>query len=162
MRLLVLDANEPRGRKINGHNTIYPRHAASFLSDPRWTAIAPGLIAASEASRDWRRRKRTGKLLYGYGLFQNDLQNIQDKRFTHFWTDAAPPIKGMDLTGQTGLWADVGVCADVFLSELEDKYAVTKDIWKAAEAYNGTGPSAEIYIANVRNYEAAIRRKGVQ
>ncbi len=151
LRLLALDPTSPRQR--------FPKDTPSFLADPRFKTISDELIQASVASRKARGLFETGLLMYGYGLFQNDLQNILTK--PKFWTDPAPSGEAK-AAGLHGAWGDIEVSTDYFISMLNDKYKqVGHDVWRAIKAYNGTGPSAEIYMENVQLYEGWIARAGI-
>jgi hypothetical protein len=130
MRLLVLDNVSPRG--------AFPRDTSTFHRDRRFSDLAPALVEISDASRRARGYTATGNLLYGYGLFQYDLQNIQTD--AAFWRDTAPGAS------VAGLWGDVGACADRFVTEMNGKLARHPGDLKAAiSAYNGSGANARAY-----------------
>ena len=71
----------------------------------------------------------------GYGPFQYDLQSVgADRAFF-----------------EQKQWYDFGACLDRCCRELDAKLAATGgDLWKAIKAYNGSGPRAVQYAANVR------------
>ncbi|WP_242130457.1 hypothetical protein [Sphingobium sp. Sx8-8] len=145
LRLLVLDNSTPR--------SVFPRDTASFQADRRFGSLAKELISASDASRRARGVKPTGKLLFGYGLFQNDLQNIE--RNPEFWTDEM----GKDAAGNPihGVWGDIGKSTDYFIRELAGKYDnAGRNMRRAVRAYNGSNSSSQIYLENVTIYEKAI------
>ena len=100
------------------------------------------LIKASAASRTARGYSPTGALLYGYGLFQNDLQNISTD--PEFWRNA--------------LWSDVGACLDRFVGEFGAKLkAHPNDRVAAYSAYNGS-PAYGPIIARYRELAQAELR----
>lgn len=130
MRLLVLDNVSPR--------VAFPRDTSTLKHDHRFGDLAPALIAISDASRRARGYTETGNLLYGYGLFQYDLQNIQAD--AAFWRDTTPGAS------VAGLWGDAGACADRFVTEMNRKLARHPGDLKAAiSAYNGSGANARAY-----------------
>ncbi len=134
MRLLVLDNVQTRG--------AFPRGTEVFVNDRRYKDVAPDLIKVSDESRKARGYPVSGKLLYGYGLFQYDLQNIETD--PAFWRETpanAPP-------GSTvrGLWGDVGACTDRAITELKGKLKTHDGNLRAAlVAYNGGGKNARDY-----------------
>lgn len=73
----------------------------------------------------------------GYGIFQYDLQ--------HVTTDQA--------FFENRGWYSFGACLERCCRELDRKLAATgDDLWKAIKAYNGSGPAAAQYQANVRAF----------
>lgn len=130
MRLLVLDNVSPR--------RAFPRDTTTFKQDRKFGDLAPALIEISDASRLARGYQPTGNLLYGYGLFQYDLQNILTD--PAFWRDNVPG------SSVAGLWGDVGACTDRLVKEMNRKIARHPgDLKSAVSAYNGTGPNARAY-----------------
>lgn len=148
LRLMVLDNVSPR--------CAFPRNTDTFRHDDRVQELLPMLIAASDASRVARGIKATGNLLYGYGIFQYDLQNILDDK--PFWQDrpaGAPPE-------QQGLWGDFEACAARLIKELDRKFAAhPNDRAAAIAAYNGSGPNAKAYAGIILSYERAISAAGI-
>jgi hypothetical protein len=147
LRLIVLDDVAPRAR-------AFPRDTAAFLADRRFAKLAPTLIAASDAARIEQGGSATGKLRFGYGLFQNDLQNILT--YPEFWSSSPPGSDG----GVVGLWGNADACIDYCLRELAGKYASVRDVHRAVRNYNGNSRSADIYLENVKIYEKAIIDSG--
>jgi len=141
MRLLVLDNVSPRAH-------AFPRDTAAFIHDGRYADIAQDLIAISDASRQARGYPKTGNLLYGYGLFQYDLQNIETD--PSFWRDMAVDSSGNKVRG---LWGDVGACTDRFIRELSAKLkAHPGDLAAGIAAYNGSGGNARAYSTIVLKF----------
>ncbi|KPF78334.1 hypothetical protein IP88_04055 [alpha proteobacterium AAP81b] len=142
LRLLVLDTVAVR--------KAFPQTPEIFRTHPRYGGLMPALVAAADAARAAEGRPPAGKLRYGYGLFQNDLQNILTNEA--FWRTPAPGRQA----GEIGLWGDIAACASACIKELDNKFAVTGELYKAVKAYNGRGDSAENYMLNVKDFEAAI------
>ena len=92
------------------------------------------LINEANATRQLRGYSPRQWVYKGYGLFQYDLQNIQsDADF---------------FAGRK--WGDIQSCLDRFSRVLSDKVAKAKgDLMTAVRAYNGAGPNADRYAANV-------------
>lgn len=146
LRLMVLDNSSPR--------SAYPRDSATFLQDRNFKDISAGLVAASDASRVERGITKAGTILFGYGLFQYDLQNILTD--PAFWRDRDP------VTGAVGLWGDISASVDRAIGEFGRKYRVAGgDIRETVRAYNGTGAAAEAYATIVIRFEGLIRPKTV-
>lgn len=80
----------------------------------------------------------------GYGLFRYDLQNIAEDE--GFFRDK--------------LWYKFDACLAGCCKELDAKLAAKRDdLWKAIKAYNGSGPAADQYAANIKiftDYCAAV------
>ena len=142
LRLLVLD--NVAGRKV------FPADTEAFKADPRFNNLADGLIAAADAASEAEGNGKPGMLRYGYGLFQNDLQNIESDPW--FWKDQAPG----EPNGVLGLWGDINASTDYCLRELRRKYDRTRNVYEAVRAYNGRGKSADIYLYNVQVYEHGL------
>jgi hypothetical protein len=137
MRLLVLDNVSPRG--------AFPRDTRTFKKDRRFGDLSAALIAVCDESRRARGYRATGNLLYGYGLFQYDLQHIESD--AAFWSDTLPGAS------RPGLWGDVGACTDRFVTELNEKIKHHPGDLKAAiAAYNGRGPNARAYAQIVMKF----------
>lgn len=147
LRLIVLDDVLPR--------SAFPPDDAAFLADARYAHLLPGLVAAADAARLEQGDAVTGRLRYGYGLFQNDLQNIRTE--PEFWTSPVPGASD----GSQGLWGDADASVDYCLRRLSDKFARSHDVYRAVREYNGGGRSADVYVENVRIYERAIELAGV-
>lgn len=146
LQLMVLDNNSPR--------TAFPRDSLAFVRDPRFKDLAPGLVKISDDSRAARGVPKTGNILFGYGIFQYDLQNILTD--PGFWREKNA------VTGHTGVWGDINVCIDRLLKEFEKKYqAAGGNLREAVRAYNGSGPGAEAYADIVMRFEGLIRPKTV-
>ena len=138
MRLLVLDNVQSRG--------AFPQGTDVFRADRRFGDLAPELIKVSDESRIARGYRATGNLLYGYGLFQYDLQNIVTD--PGFWHDAPAGNPGV-----RGLWGDVAACTDRLIKELTAKiHRYPGDLHAAVAAYNGRGPNARRYAEIVLEY----------
>lgn len=151
MRLLVLDNVQSRKQ--------FPANTAAFLAAAQYADIAPGLIKISDESRIARGYKPTGNLLYGYGLFQYDLQNIESD--PSFWRERQSSVSGVGST--QGLWGDVGACTDrfirLFMAKLKNH---GNDLTAALISYNGKGPNARAYADIVLGYQslAALETTG--
>lgn len=138
MRLLVLDNVQSRG--------AFPKGTDAFKADPRVGDLAPELISISDESRLARGYSRTGNLLYGYGLFQYDLQNIQTD--PGFWRNSPAGAPGV-----RGLWGDVGACTDRFIERMTAKMrSHPNNLQAAVAAYNGGGCNARRYGEIVMGY----------
>jgi hypothetical protein len=72
-----------------------------------------------------------------YGIFQYDLQHVyEDEDFF-----------------RQKKWASFDDCLARCIGELDKKMKTAKgDLWKAVRAYNGSGPSAENYMNNVKAF----------
>lgn len=148
LRLIVLDAAEPRVR-------AFPRDTEVFVADPRFRELAPILIGVSDRSREIRGLKKTGRLYFGYGLFQYDLQNIEPD--PSFWTHVTRPAADQSSV-EIGLWGDIGECTDRVISVLDDKYRDNgRDIFKTVCAYNGRNTNALEYGRIVMEYQKLIK-----
>ncbi|BAV07124.1 hypothetical protein SAMN05421788_102251 [Filimonas lacunae] len=82
-------------------------------------------------------RYKPAKYLYkGYGLFQNDLQNITDN--PSFFENRQ--------------WYNMGDCVKQLVVELERKAAHASDLRTTVRMYNGSGQRAENYADNVMQF----------
>ena len=155
LRFLVPDDVEPRG------SHTYPRTMAIFLADKRFSDLAAGMIATSDASLVAAGYPKSGKLNFGYGLFQYDLQNIQQDE--KFWRTPAPPSQGPQPGGvDKGLWGDIRECTDRVMQEIDAKLKSTNgDLPKALIAYNGSGPNAIVYGGIVSRFSKMIVASGI-
>ena len=153
LRLMVLDNVTPR--------QAFPRDTATFQKDRRVGHLSADLIAASDASRAARGYSPTGKLLFGYGIFQYDLQHILTDRA--FWEDrdtmkspngAVVPVRGR--------WHDIDVCVDRLVAELSAKRKRHPDsMFETIRAYNGAGSNARAYAQIITRFQSMIRRSGL-
>jgi hypothetical protein len=143
MRLLVLDNVQPR--------QAFPVNTAAFLEATQYVDIAPGLIKISDESRIARGYLPTGNLLYGYGLFQYDLQNI--KTDPSFWRERQASVSSVG--SPQGLWGDVGACTDRFIRLFMIKLKNHgNDVRAALIAYNGNNANARAYADIVLGYQS--------
>jgi hypothetical protein len=114
--------------------TAFPANTGAFRST-YGDAFTDMLI---EEANDTRRMQGWGDKQWvykGYGIFQYDLQNVT--------TDEA--------FFRNKLWYGFDACLDRCCKELDEKLVAQRgDLWKAIRAYNGSGPRAEQYAANVR------------
>jgi peptidoglycan hydrolase-like protein with peptidoglycan-binding domain len=124
---------DPSGDTPPFDRRAFPTNTQEFrthFGDPLTTQ----LISEANATRQLRGYKPRDWVYKGYGLFQYDLQNIQ--------TDAD------FFTGFK--WGDIQTCLDRFGRELRGKLTRTNgDLRAAVRAYNGAGPAADRYVANV-------------
>lgn len=75
----------------------------------------------------------------GYGIFQYDLQKVVDD----------------EAFFRQRLWYDFDECLSRVTGELDTKLrARGGDLWAAIKAYNGSGPQAAQYAANVKAFTA--------
>ena len=150
LRLMVLDEVEPRGTHT------YPRTMAVFMADPRYSDLAPEMIATSDASLEAAGYKKSGKLNFGYGLLQYDLQKIEHDEA--FWRTPAPKISNSKLTEVVGgLWGDIGACTDRVMKELDETLSANHgNLSKALVAYNGSGQNAITYGRIVSRFSQMI------
>lgn len=72
----------------------------------------------------------------GYGIFQYDLQYV--KKDQVFFEERR--------------WYDFDECLARLKSELMKKYAAKQNVMMAIQAYNGSGPRAEAYLENVKQF----------
>jgi hypothetical protein len=121
----------------------FPRNTADFRA--HYDTVASGftemLIAEANQARAVRGLAAKQWVYKGYGLFQYDLQHvIEDEAFF-----------------REKKWYDFGECLQRLVSELNAKFAVTKDRDQAIRAYNGGGAAAKAYLANVLQFIAFIQ-----
>ncbi len=113
----------------------FPKNTAAFvarLGQP----FADQLIAQANLARQVRGLGPKPWVYKGYGLFQYDLQNVlADPAFF-----------------QQALWYDFGECARRLVATLMSKYKATGTVDDSIRAYNGSGPQALQYLANVRQF----------
>ncbi|MCC2978889.1 hypothetical protein [Sphingomonas sp. IC4-52] len=148
LRLIVLDASDKRG--------AFPRNEKEFRRHPTLGKITDELIAVADEARDARGvTKKRGTLMYGYGLFQYDLQNsLTDPEF---WLSPAPGSSAA--SRQHGLWGSIDACVDRWRKEMDGKYKAARgDLWEAVKRYNGSGSDADLYKQFVFDNFTEIRR----
>jgi hypothetical protein len=124
------DADAPR--------SAFPRNTAEFRA--RYDAEDPGfadmLVSEANKSRSLRGLDSKPWIYKAYGLFQYDLQHVvEDEAFF-----------------REKRWRDFGECAQRLSQELRAKLQATNDRDQAIRAYNGSGPAAQAYLANVLHY----------
>lgn len=85
--------------------------------------------------------KPAGYLYKGYGIFQNDLQNILTDR--SFFEEKK--------------WYNMSDCLQKLVLELNNKARVTANLKSIVKAYNGSGSAAEQYSINVLQYYDNIK-----
>ena len=114
--------------------TAFPVNTAAFrqrYGDP----FADMLIEEANQTRRMQGWGDKPWVYKGYGIFQYDLQNVTDDEA--FFKDK--------------LWYAFDACVDRCCQELDAKLRATRgDLWKAIKAYNGSGPSADRYMQNVK------------
>ena len=117
------------------HRDAFPRNQAVLRADPVHGAVTDMLIGEANKSRAALRGYKPAHYLYkGYGIFQNDQQNIR--------VDA-------DFFSKR-LWYDIGECLARFVAEMGSKLqAAGGDVRSAVRLYNGEGVRAEQYAADV-------------
>lgn len=128
----VLDAS---GDFPNTRRSAFPRNTAAFRA--RFgDDFTQELIDEANHTRELRGFHDAAWVYKGYGIFQYDLQNILvDEPFF-----------------REKQWYEFSSCMAKVMEELEGKYAVQQDVWKAVRAYNGSGPSATDYANNVMQF----------
>ncbi len=117
------------------HREAFPRNQAMLRADPVHGAVTDMLIEEANKSRVALRGYKPAHYLYkGYGIFQNDLQNIRvDAEFFN-----------------KRLWYDFGECLARFVAEIGGKLQASDgDVRSAVRLYNGEGARAEQYAADV-------------
>jgi len=118
---------------------VFPQNAAAFRAryGDEFTDM---LIAEANKTRALQPGFGPKPWLYkGYGLFQYDLQYVEDDE---------------DFFRQKQ-WYSIDSCLDRAMRELKRKYAATGELWSAIKAYNGSGPRAEQYKKNVQAFTPA-------
>jgi hypothetical protein len=136
LSLCVLDGS---GDVLGTVRNAFPKNTAAFRV--RYgDKITEKLIAAGNRARAARGLKPWAKIYKGYGIFQYDLQFVVDDEIFFFQEQ----------------WGDIRKCIDRVNKELRAKYARHGDLRKAIKAYNGSGPRAEAYAANVLTYAKTL------
>jgi hypothetical protein len=106
----------------------------------RYDATDPGfadmLIAEGNETRRVRGLSPVDWLYKGYGIFQYDLQFVEDD--PDFFRNK--------------LWYRFDECLKRVMMELKEKWDSLGDVRAAIRAYNGRGARAEIYAANVMTF----------
>ena len=118
----------------------FPVNAAALRADPAFGALTDMLIQEANNARAGLRGYGPAEYLYkGYGIFQYDLQNIRTD--VEFFRDK--------------LWYGFDACMDRFMREMRAKLTASGgDIRLAVRMYNGSGPAAEQYAADVMQLAA--------
>lgn len=80
-------------------------------------------------------------LYKGYGIFQYDLQFIENDR--DFFLQRQ--------------WYSIDECIKRVLKELNEKWGHTKDYFKTVKSYNGSGERAQNYATNVSQFYTWIK-----
>ncbi len=128
----VFDAS---GDAPGTHRYAFPRNQAALRADPAHGAVTDMLIEEANKSRAALRGFQPANYLYkGYGIFQNDLQNIRvDPDFFC-----------------KRLWYSIEACLARFVTEMSRKLrAADGDVRSAVRLYNGGGARTEQYAADV-------------
>jgi hypothetical protein len=137
-RLAHLDVNGVLGRSLGDaseNRAVFPKDTVAFR-EHAGDRTADLLIEEANATRALRGISARPRIYYGYGIFQYDLQSYRDDQ--DFFTNKS--------------WYNFHDCLGRLLKELKDKYARTNDVWRAVEAYNGSGPAATQYVENVKQF----------
>jgi hypothetical protein len=118
--------------------SAFPANTAAFRE--RYDATDPGfaemLIAEGNETRRVRGLSPVNWLYKGYGIFQYDLQFVEDD--PDFFRNK--------------LWYRFDECLKRVMMELKEKWDSLGDVRAAIRAYNGRGARAEIYAANVMTF----------
>jgi hypothetical protein len=114
---------------------VFPVNTAAFRAryGNQFTKL---LIEEANETRRMQGLSDKNWVYKGYGIFQYDLQNVR--------TDEA--------FFRQKLWYSFKTCLDrCCCKELDGKLVATRgNLWRAIKAYNGSGPAAERYAANVK------------
>jgi len=126
----VLDAS---GDHPDSPRSAFPRNTAAFRA--RYgAAFTDLLIGEANQTRALRGFGRKDWVYKGYGIFQYDLQFVTSDE-AYF---------------RERKWYDFEVCLNRVMHELREKFRITRDLWEAVRAYNGSGPRARQYRDNVK------------
>lgn len=128
----VLDAS---GDYPGTRRSAFPVNTAAFVQK-YGQEQADVLIAEANATRALRGFSPASWVYKGYGLYQYDLQYVEDDPDFFFQKK----------------WYDFDECLGRVMHELTEKYAQSEDLWAAVKAYNGSGSSATEYANNVMQY----------
>lgn len=114
--------------------SAFPKNTAAFRAK-YGNAFTDMLIEEANATRRLQGWGNQNWVYKGYGIFQYDLQNVSsDESFF-----------------RQKEWYGFDACLQRCCAELDQKLAATNnDLWKAIKAYNGSGPAADRYVANVK------------
>lgn len=118
-----------------GKRRAFPVNNADFISK-YGVGISDMLISEGNKMRalmGWGAKKFLYK---GYGIFQNDLQNIVTNET--FFTERK--------------WYSFDECLNGLMIELAKKYSIQKNIPESIRAYNGRGVAANNYRDNVLQF----------
>jgi hypothetical protein len=118
--------------------SAFPVNTAAFraLYDESDPGFADMLIAEGNETRKVRGYSPVDWLYKGYGIFQYDLQFVEND--PAFFRDK--------------LWYRFDECLKRVMMELKEKWDSLGDVRAAIRAYNGRGARAEIYAANVMTF----------
>ncbi len=119
--------------------SAFPRNTGEFRScyDRSTPGFTEMLIGEGNQTRSLRGMSPADWIYKGYGIFQYDLQFV--KTDMHFFYDR--------------LWYRFENCLARAMRELTRNWRLhSGDLFAAIKAYNGCGPSAEIYAQNVLAY----------
>ena len=118
-----------------GKRKAFPVNLKAF-QDKYGKQAADMLVSEGNAMRSVMGWSAKPFLYKGYGIFQNDLQNIlTDESFF--------------LNKE---WYSFDNCLERCLKELMGKYAIVKNVPKSIETYNGSGQAAKDYRDNVLQF----------
>jgi len=127
----VFDAS---GDYPNSRRTAFPKNTAAFR-ERFGNQFTEMLIEEANKTRRLQGWQNKPWVYKGYGIFQYDLQKVRNDR--QFFEDK--------------LWYSFDNCLDRCCRELDEKLVATGgNLWNAIKAYNGSGPSADRYLANVK------------
>ncbi|WP_207092527.1 peptidase S8/S53 subtilisin kexin sedolisin, partial [Rhizobium ruizarguesonis] len=116
--------------------TAFPKNTAAFLQryGQQFTAMLIEEANKTRRLQDYSDRQWVYK---GYGIFQYDLQHVTDDE-TFF---------------KERRWYDFDACLLKCCEELDEKLKDSGgDLWDAIRHYNGSGPRAQTYMANVKAF----------
>ncbi|NKF90715.1 hypothetical protein GO286_03001 [Ralstonia solanacearum] len=128
----VLDAS---GDYPGTRRSAFPVNTAAFV-EMYGQEKADLLIAEANATRAIRGFGAASWVYKGYGLYQYDLQYVQDDPDFFFEKK----------------WYDFDECLVRVVGELSEKYGESEDLWTTVKAYNGSGSAATEYANNVMQY----------
>jgi hypothetical protein len=125
----VFDAS---GDFTGTRRTAFPSNTAAFRAryGDEFTQM---LIDEANKTRNLRGFGNKDWVYKGCGLYQYDLQNVQDD----------------DGFFRQKQWYSHDECLNRLMKELKEKYQAQQDLWKAIRAYNGSGSAATDYANNV-------------
>lgn len=118
-----------------GQRRAFPKNKAEMLTSyPK--SLVDMLIAEGNRMRAIMGWSSKDFLYKGYGIFQYDLQFIQNDKIFF----------------EQKQWYSIDECLKRVMKELNYKYSIHKDIYKAIKGYNGAGIAAENYAKNVTQF----------